>query len=59
MVSDATLLGIIAGGITLIGLIAKLVYSSKCQKISCCWNCLNIERNIHEEASIRNIITSV
>ena len=59
MVEDSTLLAIIAGGITLLALIAKLIYSSKCRKISCCWNCIDIERNTMEEQSVRNITTNV
>jgi hypothetical protein len=54
MLSEATILALSAGGFAFLTLIARLVYSSKC-KILKCGSCCIIERDINQEASLRNI----
>jgi hypothetical protein len=57
MISDASFLAIIGAGIAFLALIAKLLYSSKCEYVKCC--CLEVKRNVVEEPSLRNITSQV
>lgn len=39
----------------LMGMLFKLCYASKCRSTSICWNCLKIERDTQNEASMRTL----
>ena len=30
-------------------MLSRIIYKSKCKNISCCWNCINIDRNVELE----------
>ena len=59
VLNDATLLSICASGIAFFALIAKLIYSSKCKKVSCCRGFIEIIRDTDNETSTRNITSTV
>ena len=46
---------IIAISTGLVVWMSKLIYSSKCTRIKCCWNCCEIIRDTDREVSLRNI----
>ena len=33
-------------------MLSRIIYKSKCKNISCCWNCINIDRNVEIETDI-------
>ena len=33
-------------------MLSRIIYKSKCKNISCCWNCINIDRNVELETDI-------
>ena len=33
-------------------MLSRIVYKSKCKNISCCWNCISIDRNVEIETDI-------
>ena len=33
-------------------MLSRIVYKSKCKNISCCWNCINIDRAVEIETDI-------
>ena len=58
MLDASIIIALIAGTVTLVGIVAKLIYSSKCYQTSCkCWglHCM-IKRDTDHEKSIRSII---
>ena len=57
MISDASILAIAGGAIAFLALIAKLLYSSKCEYVKCC--CIEVKRNVAQEPSMRNIVQTV
>ena len=57
MISDASVLAIAGGAIAFLALIAKLLYSSKCEYVKCC--CIEVKLNVAQEPSMRNIVQTV
>lgn len=56
MLTDAILLSIIASTVTILGLLIKYTFASKCKKTSCCCGFINVERDTtHEQNSIEEI----
>jgi len=50
---DSVIFAVIIAGTTIIGLVGKLIYSSKCDVIKCC--CCEIHRQVGQEMPV-NII---
>jgi len=44
MLSDSTVVVLITSISVLLGLIAKLLYSSKCKRTMCCFGCCEVDR---------------
>lgn len=57
MVSEAVILAVATLGAGLCGLVARLIYSSKCALIKCC--CCEIQRKTDQETSVRNITSDL
>jgi hypothetical protein len=53
MISEAVILAIATLGAGVIGLVARLIYSSKCVLVRCC--CCEVQRKTDQEQSARNI----
>ena len=47
---------IIVGGVSVVSLIVKLLYKSKCTRIECC--CLKIDRDIESELKVKESQTT-
>ena len=54
MISDAVILSIIASAVGVLGLLIKYSFASKCNHTSCCFGCIQIERDIIHEQNIVN-----
>lgn len=57
MISEAVILAISTLGASVVALMARLIYSSKCAVIRCC--CCEVQRNTAQETSSRNITGNI
>ncbi len=60
MLETTIIIAIIAGAVTILSLIVRYTFLSKCDNVSCCWNCIKFHRQTNQEkqdTSTRDIET--
>ncbi len=63
MVAETLLIVIVGSSVAVAGLIAKLLYNSKCSQVTCCWGACTCQRAVEREQTMavdtsnRNIVT--
>ena len=49
MLTETVIFAIVAGAVTLISLIIRYAFLSKCTNVSICWNCIKFDRKTDQE----------
>ncbi len=49
MLAETIIIAIVAGTVTIISLIIRYAFLSKCDNVSCCWNCIKFHRKTEQE----------
>lgn len=58
IMETAIIISIIGAVTAVVVFLAKLIYSSKCKEVDCCFGCCHISRAVDQEASVRHIGSS-
>lgn len=53
MLAESVLIVIVGSSVAVAGLIAKLLYNSKCSQVTCCWGACSCIRDTGHESTVQ------
>jgi hypothetical protein len=53
MVAETVLIVIITASVAVTGLVARLLYNSKCSEVTCCFGACTCKRNVEKEITLQ------